>query len=127
VKLLYHATGGMVSGLMFGERTLVLSRALNDEPCTVLLPYFEYDGARVVVAMQADTDAEDDWWYQLRNGAVATVSVDGATIAGVRGRELSGADRARAWAAIVQKAPVYAEMESAALKPFPLVALTTVP
>jgi hypothetical protein len=73
--------------------------------------------------MQADTDVETDWWYQLRNGATATIAVDGTAITGVRGEELVGADRAQARAIVLRQAPAYADMEAAALKPFPIVAL----
>ncbi len=123
VRMLYHTTGGMVGGTMFGTKMVLLHFVVHDEPSGAFLPYFENEGKRIVVAMQADTDNEGDWWYQLRNGATATAEIDGTDLGAVRGEEIVGAERARAWAKILEQSPVYEEMEAAALKPFPLIAL----
>lgn len=121
---LYRATKGRLGHGWFGAPVLVLEvrGRRSGETRRIPILYAQVDGTPVVVAANAGADRHPAWWLNLRAAGEATVDVRGAR-SRVRPRELHGAERDRAWTALVAAYPAADHYGAYTDRRFPVVAL----
>jgi deazaflavin-dependent oxidoreductase (nitroreductase family) len=115
--------GGEIEG-MHRERLLLLTTtgARTGRPHTTPM-MFHRDGDRLLVmASNAGAPADPDWYRNLVAHPAVTVEVGDARYAATA-TPLTGADRERAWAAIKQAYPFFADHEAKAGREIPVVEL----
>ena len=103
---LYRATKGRLGRGWFGAPVLVLEVVgrRSGELRRVPILYARVDSTPVVVAANAGAPRHPAWWLNLRAAGEAVVDLRGTRTV-VRPRELDGAERDRAWDALVAAYP----------------------
>ncbi len=80
---------------------------------------WEHDDALIVVGSLGGAPSDPAWAVNLRATPLATV-VRGGTAQPVRARELSGDERAGAWATAVERFPMYARFQARTDRQIPI-------
>jgi deazaflavin-dependent oxidoreductase (nitroreductase family) len=121
---LYRWSGGRLGGRVMGMPVLLLDTVgrKSGQGRTNALTWFPKDDAFVVIASFLGEPRDPAWWLNLRASPDTTIQVGRERIA-VRAREAAGAEREQLWAAVVAKAPDYAEYQARTERRIPVVVL----
>ncbi len=121
---LYRWTGGRLGGRVMGMPVLLLDTVgrKSGQRRTNALTWFPKGEAFVVIASVLGEPRDPAWWLNLRASPETTIQVGSERIA-VHAREATGAEREEIWAALVAKAPDYAEYQARTERRIPVVVL----
>jgi deazaflavin-dependent oxidoreductase (nitroreductase family) len=120
-ELLYRASGGRLSGRIWGLPILLLTTTgrKSGKLRTTPLCFFRDGDDLVVVASNGGMDWFPSWWLNLSREPRATVQV-GRTSRPVVAREATPEERARLWAAVTAIAPGYLKYQQRTRREIPL-------
>jgi deazaflavin-dependent oxidoreductase (nitroreductase family) len=121
---LYRRSGGRIGGRMFGSPVLLLTSTgrRSGRPWTNPL-LFQPDGDRfVIIASNGGAPRHPAWWLNLRSNPEATIQIGGETLP-VTATRVSGAERDRLWALMVNAYQGYANYERKTTRKIPVVLL----
>ena len=90
------------------------------------LYYVEDGGSFAVVASNAGSEADPQWWLNLQATPEGSVEIGRRTIA-IRARQATADEDARLWPRFVASYPILAGYRSRATRPIPLVVLQPAP
>jgi deazaflavin-dependent oxidoreductase (nitroreductase family) len=124
----FRANGGRVGGPFADSRLLLLTTtgARTGRPHTTPLGYLPDTGDRLlVVASAGGADRHPAWYHNIRANPLVTVE-DGVFTYQAEATVLTGAERDRVFARIVEVAPGYADYQAKTTRVIPVVALTQV-
>jgi F420H(2)-dependent quinone reductase len=121
---LYRWSGGRLGGRVMGMPVLLLETVgrKSGQRRTNALTWFPKGDDYVVIASVLGEPRDPAWWLNLRAKPETTIQV-GREHIGVRAREAAGAEREQLWAAVVAKAPDYAEYQARTERRIPVVVL----
>tara|TARA_R110002110_G_scaffold96839_1_gene249038 strand:- start:6088 stop:6534 length:447 start_codon:yes stop_codon:yes gene_type:complete len=88
----------------------------------VVVPYFDRDGQRLLVASKGGAPTDPYWAMNLRANPDALVRIRRRPQP-VRARFLDGEERARVWEELKVEVPTYAHYESLTTREIPVIAL----
>ena len=88
----------------------------------VVVPYFDRDGQRLLVASKGGAPTDPHWAMNLRANPDALVRIRRRPQP-VRARFLDGEERARVWEELKVEVPTYAHYESLTTREIPVIAL----
>ncbi|WP_104082906.1 nitroreductase/quinone reductase family protein [Cryobacterium sp. Y11] len=123
--LLYRRSKGRIGGTIRGVSVLLLSVTGRSTglPRTVLVGYFEHDGAYLVVGSGGGAPAEPHWFRNLRQAGEATVLVADRVMA-VSARVADDCERLALWNdVILVRAPFFAAYEHRSGRTVPIAVL----
>ncbi|WP_091464088.1 nitroreductase/quinone reductase family protein [Micromonospora inyonensis] len=124
----FRANNGRVGGMFTDSRLLLLTTtgARTGRPHTTPLGYLPDTGDRLlVVASAGGSPRHPAWYHNIRANPIVTVE-DGAFTYQAEATVLTGAERDRIFARIVEVAPGYADYQAKATRVIPVVGLTQV-
>ncbi|SCL30919.1 deazaflavin-dependent oxidoreductase, nitroreductase family [Micromonospora pallida] len=124
----FRANGGRVGGPFAGSRLLLLTTtgARTGRPHTTPLGCLPDSGDRLlVVASAGGAPQHPAWYHNLRANPLVTVE-DGVSTHQAEATVLTGAERDRTFARIVEVAPGYADYQAKTTRIIPVVTLTPV-
>ncbi|MEU4568804.1 nitroreductase/quinone reductase family protein [Micromonospora sp. NPDC023956] len=124
----FRATNGRVGGMFADSRLLLLTTtgARTGRPHTTPLGYLPDSGDRLlVVASAGGSPRHPAWYHNIRADPRVTVE-NGVATYRAEASVLTGAERDRIFARIVEVAPGYADYQSRTTRVIPVVALTEV-
>ena len=123
-RRLYRWTGGIIGGNAGGMPTLLLTTTgrKTGQPRTVPLPYFEEGGILAVVASFAGNAKHPAWYTNLVANPDVEVQVQRRRFR-ARAATATGEQRPALFAAIVARAPMYAEYQRMTEREIPVVLL----
>ena len=121
---LYRWSGGRLGGRVMGMPVLLLDTVgrKSGQGRTNALTWFPKGDGFVVIASFLGEPRDPAWWLNLRASPETSIQVRRERIA-VRAREATGAEREQLWAAVVAKAPDYAEYQARTERRIPVVVL----
>jgi deazaflavin-dependent oxidoreductase (nitroreductase family) len=123
----YRLTNGLFGGNIFGSPILLLTVTgrKSGKRFTTPLLYLRDGDDIVVIASNNGSDRHPQWWLNLRAEPEATVQVM-SQHHHVVAREATGDERARLWAEITRRYPVYLQYERRTKRTIPVVVLRTI-
>lgn len=109
----FRANEGKVGGQFEGFPLLILTSkgAKSGATRENLIGYFDIDGAIYVIGSAAGRDASPAWVFNLRAQPAVSVEIGADPPRDVVARELPRDERDRIYAAVVERAPGFAEYE----------------
>ncbi len=126
---LFRATHGRIGGSMMGGKVLLLTTtgSKTGKARTVPVMQFDSDGRRFVIASAGGQAQHPAWFKNLQKTPTATVELPGERYQ-ARANVLEGAERARIWKLVTERAPNFAayEKKAAGKREIPVVELTRV-
>lgn len=122
----FRANDGKVGGQFEGFPLLILTStgAKSGEPRENLVGYFDIDGKTYVVGSAAGREASPAWVFNLRAQPAVQVEIGADPRRDVVARELPREERDRIYAAVVERAPGFAEYEKRTDRVIPVFELT---
>ena len=123
-RALYRVTAGRVGGSLLGLKTLLLTTVgrRSGQPRQASLYYLEDEGNIYVVASNAGSGRDPEWWLNLQATPDAVVWL-GQERRRVRARRASPTEIARVWPRLVAMYPGYDEYRSRTERDLPVVVL----
>jgi deazaflavin-dependent oxidoreductase (nitroreductase family) len=121
---LFRRTEGRVGGRLVGNPILLLHTTgrRSGKPRTTPLLYLPDGENLVIVASNGGAAKHPAWWLNLRQMEEATVQV-GERKVSVRAEEVSGEEKRRLWARLVEAYPGYASYQKKTEREIPVVVL----
>ena len=121
---LYRTSGGRVAGKMFGAPLLILTTTgrRSGRPWSNPLMYQRDGDGYVIVASNAGADRHPGWWLNLRRNPEANIQI-GREVIPVTATRVSGAERDRLFALMVNAYKGYANYETKTTRKIPVVRL----
>ncbi|MFI9006092.1 nitroreductase family deazaflavin-dependent oxidoreductase [Actinosynnema sp. NPDC053489] len=121
----YRTGGGRVGGVLTGMDLLLLttSGARSGEPRTTPITCFRDGDRYLVVASNYGKPRHPDWYHNAVATPEVAVEVGGERFA-ARATVLDGAERDRAFDAVVARYPFYARYQAGVTRTIPVIALT---
>ncbi|KWX67938.1 nitroreductase family deazaflavin-dependent oxidoreductase [Mycobacterium sp. NAZ190054] len=110
----FRANGGKVGGQFEGFPLLLLTStgAKSGQQRVNPVAYFDIDDTIYVVGSSAGRDRDPAWAYNLRAHPEVSVEIGADPPRAVTARELPREERDRVYAAIVERAPGFADYET---------------
>jgi deazaflavin-dependent oxidoreductase (nitroreductase family) len=123
-RAVYRATSGRVGGSLLGMKTLLLTTVgrRSGQPRQASLYYLEDEGKLYVVASNAGSGRDPEWWLNLQASPDAVVWL-GPVRRRVRARRASPAEIARVWPQLVAMNPGYEQYRTQTDRELPVVIL----
>jgi len=123
-RKLYAWTGGLIGGNSGGMSTLLLTTTGRKSglPRTVPLPFFPHPDGWAVVGSFAGSEKHPAWFQNLTANGKVRVQIMRRKFE-AEARTLGPTERARIWADIVARAPMYGDYQSRTNREIPVVVL----
>jgi deazaflavin-dependent oxidoreductase (nitroreductase family) len=123
-RKLYAWTGGIIGGNSGGMPTLLLTTTGRKSGLarTVPLPFFPHPEGWAVVGSFAGSEKHPAWFQNLAANGNVRVQIMRRKVEAVA-RTLGPTERARIWADIIARAPMYGEYQTRTTREIPVVVL----
>jgi len=123
-RLLYYASGGRLGARLGGMSILLLTTTgrRTGTPRTIPLTFVRDGGSLVVVGSYGGMDRAPAWWLNLQHNPRASVQI-GPLHHEVVARKASPGERARLFAEICARFPVYGRYQQRTTREIPVVIL----
>jgi deazaflavin-dependent oxidoreductase (nitroreductase family) len=117
----FRANGGKVNGMFANAPLLLLTStgAKSGQPRTAPLAYTRDGDAYVIIASKGGAPTNPDWYHNVKANPTVTVEVGTASFE-ARAEEVTGAERDRLYAKMVELLPGFAEYERKTTRTIPV-------
>lgn len=124
----FRANAGRVGGPFEGATLLLLHTdgAKSGAHYTTPVVYIDDDGRYIIFASKAGAPTHPGWYHNLKAHPDLHIEV-GDRLLDVTAEELTGADRDRLFARVVELMPQFAEYQANTERVIPIIALTPKP